>query len=555
MPHRAHQLDGVRALVLDSLPERGRTIPGVFGLLDEVGAGKTKQTVDAGQILYLAPKLDDLVVKSPIDTILALTPGFARSTWAEEDPLLGEVSKHAWPHVPNIVHEWHGDYTDLDLSDQGLHWIVSNFEFVRRDERRDALLEQLRGRRTWVIVDESWCIKGNSDQTRACIMIRRKRADRATILNGTPLADGKPMDLYYQFKFLDEAIIGVKNVTHFRSKYCVLGGFNGKQVVGYQNLDELNRRIAPYILTRRTRDCFDLPPMLDPITVEARLTDETWKLYRSQRDEMVTWLGSQVSMSKQGITKALRLAQICSGFLGGLEDIDSEEPDLGANTPNLGTLPKSVQNVPMPSWLRKAQGLPDPVLPLGPFVQTPTQIIAGQRPVKVTKEVGREKLDAYLRWLKNQPKLPRKLLTWCRFRPELERMTREMTSLYATVANLRGGQTPEERSRVKSLLAPGGDPRPAHVIGITGTGAASLNFSAASLMVFMSHDPALIKRTQSIGRIERPGQKSPMLIVDMVATGPKGQKTIDHHNLKALRGKDDMSRWTIDQWRKILAEE
>jgi hypothetical protein len=46
-----------------------------------------------------------------------------------------------------------------------------------------------------------------------------------------------------------------------------------------------------------------------------------------------------------------------------------------------------------------------------------------------------------------------------------------------------------------------------------------------------------------------------MLQVDVVAVGPKGQKTIDHHTLKALRGKDDMARWTVSEWRRILVEE
>jgi len=250
-----------------------------------------------------------------------------------------------------------------------------------------------------------------------------------------------------------------------------------------------------------------------------------------------------VSMSKFGITKALRLAQITSGFLGGLESIDADEDDPVAGVPN-----------DLPPWLRKAQGLEPAPVAAGPFnpLQAP---VAVPKPVaKMTREIGREKLDALLRWLSVNPK-PRKLVVWCRFRPELLRTTNALRALYPTVLNLKGGQSPEERSAVKSFLAPGGDPREGAVVGITGTGAASLNFSAAWMMWFMSHDPALIKRTQSIGRIERPGQSSPMLIGDVVATGPKGQKTIDHHTLHALRGKDDMARWTVGQWRKILAEE
>ena len=534
MPHRAHQLAGVEALVKSP----------AFALFDEVGAGKTKQCVDTAQVLWL---------QKEIDTVLVLTPGFARSTWAESDPTLGEVAKHAWTSVPNIIHEFHGDYTELDLSYPGLHWVVSNYEFIRRDARRDELLHQLRGRRTWMIVDESWCIKGRSDQTRACIMIRRKRADRATILNGTPLSDGKPLDLYYQFAFLDPEIIGAKNITHFKSKYAITGGFQGKQIVGYKDLDELNRRIAPYVLSRRTRDCFDLPPMLPPVVIDAKLGDDNWKRYREMRDQMVTWLGGQVSMSKQGIVKALRLAQITSGYLGGLEniDVDPEEPNLGMVVPELGTLPTTQ---PIPQWLRKAQGLPEMAAPAGPFgpaVQAP--VITGETG-KVCKEIGREKLDALMFWLDTLPALPDQLLVWCRFRAELERTTRELRRAYPIVENLKGGQSKEDRDLAKKLLAPGSKVRGA-VVGNPKAGGASLNFSAANIAVYLSLGPALIELTQSVGRIERPGATQPMLIVYVRATGPKGQKTIDHHTWKSLQGKQDMASWTVEEWRRILQEE
>lgn len=550
-PHRAHQLTGAEALVRDDDPARGRTVPRAFALLDEVGAGKTKQVVDAAQVLYLAPKLSDVPRITPIDTILVLTPGFARSTWADEDPLLGEVAKHAWTSVPNVVHEFHGDYTDLDLSADALHWIVSNYEFIRRDERRDELLALLRGRSTWMTVDESWCIKGNSDQTRACIMIRRKRAERATILSGTPLSDGKPLDLYYQFAFLDPAIIDVKNITHFKSRYCVFGGFAGKQVVDYKELDDLNRRVAPYVLSRRTRDCFDLPPMLDPITINAPLTEgTTWKAYREMRDEMVVWLGSQTTMAKQGIVKALRLAQITSGFLGGLETLDDLDGDAPVSS---GSTEPTRQ--PIPAWLRRAQGLPfdDQPVPAGPFAAVQAPVI-NPATAKVTRELGREKLDALLRWLASLPTVPDQLLVWCRFRPELERTTTALRALFPTVENLKGGQSKDDRDAAKRLLAPGSRVRGA-VVGNPKAGGASLNFSAANVAVYLSNGPALIERTQSIGRIERPGATQAMLIVDVVATGPKGQKTIDHHILRSLKAKQDMATWTVDQWRRILAEE
>jgi len=529
--HREHQLIGVEQLVLDTDVARGRTIPNVFALLDEVGAGKTKQVIDASQILFL---------NREIDTMVILAPGYARSTWAEEDPILGEVAKHAWHNVPNVVHEYHGSYSDLDFSMNALHWVVTNYEFIRRENRLDILDKQLKGRRTWICADESWMIAGFSEQTRAAIKLRRRRAQRASILSGTPLSDGKPMNLYYQFKFLDEGIIGCKNKTHFKSKYCVMGGEAGRKVVDYQNLEELNNRIAPYVLARKTRDCFDLPPMLDPITLEFKLSDSTWKVYKEMRDEMVAWLGTdQVTISRQGIVKALRLAQITSGFLGGVEDVD-DDFEL---TPE-GKEPTDAQ---IPPWLRKAAGLP--------FDEKKLDINSVLPPKpKRTVEIGSEKLDGLMGWAKNAGVAGDKLLIWCRFKPELIRTTAAIKSLYPEVFNLTGGQKPLDRTAAKRALAPGSKGRAA-VVGNPKAGGASLNFSAANVAVYLSNGPALIERTQSIGRIERPGATQPMLIVDVCATGPKGQRTIDHHIIKSLRSKQDMATWTVNEWRRILNDD
>ena len=75
-----------------------------------------------------------------------------------------------------------------------------------------------------------------------------------------------------------------------------------------------------------------------------------------------------------------------------------------------------------------------------------------------------------------------------------------------------------------------------------------------AIAIYLSNGPRLIERTQSWGRIDRPGATSPMTLVDVIATGPKGQKTIDHSILKALRGKQDMANWSVNEWRRILAE-
>jgi len=41
--------------------------------------------------------------------------------------------------------------------------------------------------------------------------------------------------------------------------------------------------------------------------------------------------------------------------------------------------------------------------------------------------------------------------------------------------------------------------------------------------------------------------------VDVVAVGPDGQETIDHHQLRAVHANEDITKWTAANWRAALA--
>lgn len=539
MPPKQHQRDGVHALV-----ERD-----IFMLADEVGCGKTKQVIDSAQILF---------ERGDIDLVLVLCPAFARGVWANPDPALGEIAKHSWPSIPYACREYSIANGDLKLQraisgtrtdeDVFLRWLVTNYEFVRREERLDPLLRYLGMRPFWLVCDESWMLKDQATaQFKAAYEIR-KLAKRVTLLNGTPIADN-PMDLNAQMKMLSDRILGFEykdrlgrtkistSTTRFRQHYALLKpNVNFPMIVGWQNLEELRAKVAPHVLRRKTRECFDLPQILDPILIEARLKDETWRIYKEMRDNMVAWLGKsptgeeKASVANQAIVRGLRLAQITSGFLGGVRDLDAA----AVLDPEMASL--------------------DALIDEGEF------IAPAEEPE--TKEIGREKLDGFLDWLSRLEPLPDRILIWARFRKEIERcaaafqpgsqekhLDRDMFMLY-------GGQTKADRELAVRALNPALKPDgPVGVVGSPEAGGAALNLSGASLAVNLSHGFNLRVYLQARGRIDRPGQTEKIRYVDVVATGPKGQKTIDHHILAALRGKDDIAQWTTATWRQKLQDE
>jgi len=87
-------------------------------------------------------------------------------------------------------------------------------------------------------------------------------------------------------------------------------------------------------------------------------------------------------------------------------------------------------------------------------------------------------------------------------------------------------------------------------------GGMGLNMQRASNMLFLSRAYSLLMRIQAIGRIDRMGQTAESIsVVDSIATGPKGEPTVDRAVLKALKRKTELANWTRGEWLKVLQEE
>lgn len=82
-----------------------------------------------------------------------------------------------------------------------------------------------------------------------------------------------------------------------------------------------------------------------------------------------------------------------------------------------------------------------------------------------------------------------------------------------------------------------------------------MNLAAASWVVHLSHGNSLFLRTQSDDRPHRAGQKKAVNYLDVVATGPAGQRTIDHILVKTLRAREELATWTCSAWVRALEEE
>jgi hypothetical protein len=483
IPRLPHQVVDTRTLL-----ERP-----AFALWHDVGLMKSRICIDA---------VCELFRRGEIDALIAVAPAYARSVWASNDPLTGEMVK--WADVSFTITEYCARTPKLPKPAPGLAVVATNYEILRGKRHLQALVKWAAGRRTYLILDESWMVQHHTaQQTRAAYLLRQA-CDRVTLLNGTP---GPPDKTFAQFQILGSHILEVKNWFHFRAKYCVMGvdtehdPYGSKKIVGYQRMDDFERRTAPYCLRREQKDCLNLPELLPPVTIEARLTPKTWALYKQMRDEFVAWLDTgEAAVARQAGTKAIRMAQMLSGFVGGVEADGDDGP-----------------------------------------------------PTSTVREIGREKLDAVMDFIAAHEL--QKTVFWCRFIPEMDRLARTLAECGRTVYQLRGGQKPHDRDQAKKAFAPGASDDPAAaLVGHPAAGGAGLNLSSAAIHVFFSLPFSDRVYKQAFGRVQRPGQVRRVLTCHVVAVGPNGQQTLDHRVVKALQEQSDVAAWTAAMWREALAE-
>lgn len=533
-------------------------------LADDMGLGKTKQAINGAQILCF-----DLDM---IDRVIVMAPAAVRSVWFGQ---LGELRKHLWAGYPSIVRELHArvrEWSNVEgIPKKRLEWAITNYEFVRSKARLKQV-KALATKRTLLILDESTAVKNHkAAQTKAAKEIRNS-CGFVWLLNGTPIAES-PLDMFSQGNIMHHSILDCPYVTYFKAHYTIqepILSHGGKaltdprghviqKIAGWKNLDELQRRFAPYIIRRRKADCLDLPPKLPSVVIEVPLSKETWNRYKEMRDEMVTWLNNSAFMAPQVIVQMIRLQQIVSGFIGGRpETFEAPEDETPPGWMTLDTAQDVfVEDRALPfAEIRadgpKAQAHLQGALPLSSTIIRPD----GAQHLEF---FGTERRDAFLDWLavrlEEQPNF--KFLVWCRFREEVAQLVDGIIDFpRMSVAKLVGGQKRDERERAIAMLDPRTMPKgPAGVVGTVQTGGVGLTLVGASTVVYYSNDRRRYLRVQSEDRVHRPGQTSPVSYFDFVAVGPKGQKTIDHIILKSIQEKDELANWTASRWISELTDD
>lgn len=282
-----------------------------FGLLFEMGCGKTLTAIAIAGAGYQMGKVERLLIVAPTSVV---------AVWPKE---LQEYAKFKYT-CKTLLGEKKQRINQIDdllkFPFKALKVAVINYESTWRPE----ILEKLKEfDADMVIADESQRIKTYDAAQSKAMHELGDQARYKLILSGTPVQTAA-IDIWSQYRFLDKTVFG-DNFFKFRGRYAIMGGYGNKKIVGYKDLEGLIKK-EHSIAFRVTKDeALDLPEQTFE-TRKIQFSQKEKNLYeRIKKDSYAELDGGGHITATTVLTRLLRLQQLAGGFL--VQD-DAQKPQL-----------------------------------------------------------------------------------------------------------------------------------------------------------------------------------------------------------------------------------
>lgn len=292
-----------------------------FLLGDDQGLGKTKEIIDLAMCRKQTDGLKHCLIICGING--------NKYNWADEVKI--HSKEDSWilgtrftkrPPIKMIEGSTKDKMEDLNNIPHQFFWIT-NIETLRggsfkekqgkRTVMRFPIAEKIqelcdKGIIGMIAFDEAHKAKNpDSQQGKALLSIDCKGPKIP--MSGTFVLNN-PLDLYLPLRWSG---FETHSFYAYKQHYCKMGGFGGKEIVGYKNLDELRSMVSKVMLRRVKGDVLDLPPKVHTIEwVDAY--PEQKSLYKDVRDQVRDNI-DKVKVHPDPLSEMLRLRQV-TGYPG-----------------------------------------------------------------------------------------------------------------------------------------------------------------------------------------------------------------------------------------------
>lgn len=303
-----------------------------FLLGDDQGLGKTKQIIDLALCRKVQEGMKHCLIICGING--------TKYNWADEVKI--HSSEDAWvlgtrytkrPPIKMVEGGTKEKLEDLNNIPPQFFWIT-NIETLRGGSYKEGKSKNARyrfpiaeriqeliddGTIGMVAFDEAHKAKNpDSQQGKALLCIN---TPHAIPMSGTFLLNN-PMDLYLPLAW---AGFETHGFYQYKKHYCVMGGYGGKEIVGYKNLDELRATMSKVMLRRTKSDVLDLPPKVH-VNEYVEMTPAQKKLYSDVRNQIKSNI-DKIKLHPDPMSEMLRLRQV-TGYPGILSTTITESAKL-----------------------------------------------------------------------------------------------------------------------------------------------------------------------------------------------------------------------------------
>ena len=477
-----------------------------FAYLMEQGTGKSKPIVDNAAMLYMAGKIDCLII---------VAPNGVHRKWLKDDipKSLPDEIRYRWAVWQSTSISAEKAVEVLFAPGDVLRIITLNVEAFSGNAKKTStrvpkgvqIVRRLTAAfRCMFVIDESQTIKESSSSRTENIIDLGIRANYRRILSGTASPEA-PLNLFSQFKFLSPRILGTSFFA-FKPEYAELLPATSPlilkmmrdnpklrmapQVVAtdpvtgrplYKNLDRLKERIQPHSYRKTKAECFDLP---EKIYTKRYFEMERaqQKLYDSLRSSQKAFFENTLVTVVQKLTVLMRLSQLVRGYM----------------VNELGGLTRLYEPKDNPS-------------------------------IKALLEALEERGNS-------------QTIVWCRFQHEVRDV---LSVLGGKAVDYYGPTSNEDRERNYYAFKAG---EKQYFVGTVDAGGVGLDLNEIPGAIFYSNQFSAGKRQQAEDRNHRYGTKGEMtrhghgvLYEDVVCPG-----SIDEYILKLLASKKEVSDYMMD---------
>lgn len=272
----------------------------------DMGTGKTRVAIDVAM-----DRID-------VTRVLVVCPKAVVAVWEKELQKHSQgrryevYTKSAKTTVATAAKELH-EFITPKPAPGVTKFVVINYDSVWRSS---IGAEVQKANFNMVILDESHRAKAAGSKVSKFLGMIGKKVRYKLCLSGTPMANS-PLDVYGQYRFLDNTIFGTNHAA-FLAEYAIMGGPEHRFIVGFKNQKRLNEKFQSIAYSCSMSDIsqrLKMPDTLPPQVRDVDLPPSDMATMRKLAKEFIAECSTgDMVVLKSVLTRSVRMQQITSGF-------------------------------------------------------------------------------------------------------------------------------------------------------------------------------------------------------------------------------------------------